>query len=95
MGLFGNKDVKQLDRELMALYMALRLGESASGSPDKFADGVRSAESDATAQATRAHSAGKGPDVAAIVSKMRAKPLDGDAKAQFDHVLDQVEAAIA
>jgi hypothetical protein len=93
MGLFGNKDVKNLDRELMALYMALKLGAGASSSPERFAAGVRSAETDAVGQAARACAAGKAGEVAAIVSKMRAKPLDGDAKAKFDRVLDQVQAA--
>ncbi len=95
MGLFGNKDVKQLDQELMALYMALKLDAGASSSAERFAAGARSAESDAVGQATRAKAAGKTADVAAILSKMRAKPLEGDAKAQFEHVLEKVQSVIA
>lgn len=94
MGFFGNKDVKALRRELMALRVALTLGAAASTSVGRFEAGVASTQTDSVSAARRIKAAGKSADGMAVVVKAREHELRGEARDLYDRLLVEVEAAL-
>ena len=92
MGLFGNKDLRKLETELLGVSVILTMPGLTS--PEKFNTGIESAFVDAATYAANANAAGKGDEVRRLVAKQRAHGLEGGAKEIFDQLLDQVESAL-
>jgi hypothetical protein len=93
MGLFGNRDLKIIDRELTTLKVALALIGHAEAA-DKFQAGVASARTDALAAAGRLRASGKQDRARAKLASLRPNSLSGETRVLYEGIVDEVVAAL-
>ena len=93
MGLFGDKDVKIIDRELTMMRLAITVRHRAR-SADQFENGLVDAVNQSALAARRLDAKGRRSEVLALLDKLKRNSLSGEDQELFETLVEQVRGAL-
>lgn len=91
MGLFGDRDLKALDNEILAMKLALNLRDQASDSA-KFERGLKQGAADIATLIDRLTAKGKRDEAIAMLDTVGPRKMSVEAQSSFDQIRVEIEA---